>query len=550
MVVYNKMMTDNHQDPLSVEAPSINLEKAEPAVTLRNLSPLSRLVVEQFEQHRIVNHEHKLTVNPFVSKVASAYEKLRNAMEYREDEVILRSTIERILRRRLLLGGTAKTTAEPLVRELIWARYLPDNSVPESAVSRVEETINLYLDLRLKVLEKHKIKLGEINEWTYQLMSSALEHIVNPNTERQVVGNFMYQVMKDDVTIIDDKEQTRDAQVYLAVRRAFARDDLAFLRFHLFQLYFGELSTQSLDHIVSSFKEGVKEIEAQLSYPRKDRIYTYVKKRAAVFFILEDILRAHTGSLREVLSDEERVSRAVENECNIRYKSISRKVRTAIIRSFVFILTTKVIFAFGIEGTYERVVYGSIQWASLAINTTMPPLLMILVSLFIRTPGEENTRKITTYIKQLLYDDSPRLGDQLVLKKLADKPSGIFTTLWLSAFLISFGAILYTLYLLHFSAVSMGIFLFFVTIVSFLAYRISMLAHLYSVGEKQNLLTPFIDFLFVPIIRVGRKLTQSISQINIFLFLFDFLIETPFKVFFAFVEQWFKFLHEKTEDLG
>jgi len=544
------MMTDNHQDPLSVEAPSINLEKAEPAVTLRNLSPLSRLVVEQFEQHRIVNHEHKLTVNPFVSKVASAYEKLRNAMEYREDEVILRSTIERILRRRLLLGGTAKTTAEPLVRELIWARYLPDNSVPESAVSRVEETINLYLDLRLKVLEKHKIKLGEINEWTYQLMSSALEHIVNPNTERQVVGNFMYQVMKDDVTIIDDKEQTRDAQVYLAVRRAFARDDLAFLRFHLFQLYFGELSTQSLDHIVSSFKEGVKEIEAQLSYPRKDRIYTYVKKRAAVFFILEDILRAHTGSLREVLSDEERVSRAVENECNIRYKSISRKVRTAIIRSFVFILTTKVIFAFGIEGTYERVVYGSIQWASLAINTTMPPLLMILVSLFIRTPGEENTRKITTYIKQLLYDDSPRLGDQLVLKKLADKPSGIFTTLWLSAFLISFGAILYTLYLLHFSAVSMGIFLFFVTIVSFLAYRISMLAHLYSVGEKQNLLTPFIDFLFVPIIRVGRKLTQSISQINIFLFLFDFLIETPFKVFFAFVEQWFKFLHEKTEDLG
>jgi len=550
MVVYNKMMTDNHQDPLSVEAPSINLEKAEPTVTLRNLSPLSRLVVEQFEQHRIVNHEHKLTVNPFVSKVASAYEKLRNAMEYREDEVILRSTIERILRRRLLLGGTAKTTAEPLVRELIWARYLPDNSVPESAVSRVEETINLYLDLRLKVLEKHKIKLGEINEWTYQLMSSALEHIVNPNTERQVVGNFMYQVMKDDVTIIDDKEQTRDAQVYLAVRRAFARDDLAFLRFHLFQLYFGELSTQSLDHIVSSFKEGVKEIEAQLSYPRKDRIYTYVKKRAAVFFILEDILRAHTGSLREVLSDEERVSRAVENECNIRYKSISRKVRTAIIRSFVFILTTKVIFAFGIEGTYERVVYGSIQWASLAINTTMPPLLMILVSLFIRTPGEENTRKITTYIKQLLYDDSPRLGDQLVLKKLADKPSGIFTTLWLSAFLISFGAILYTLYLLHFSAVSMGIFLFFVTIVSFLAYRISMLAHLYSVGEKQNLLTPFIDFLFVPIIRVGRKLTQSISQINIFLFLFDFLIETPFKVFFAFVEQWFKFLHEKTEDLG
>lgn len=544
-------MTDTQPTSSSVESPSISLDSPQnPVVTHRDLSALSLLVVEQFEHQHAANHERKITVNPFVSKVASAYEKLRNAMEYREDEVILRSTIERILRRRLLLGGTAETTAEPLVRELIWARYLSDNTVPVSAVAKVEETIDLYLQLRLKVLEKHRVKLNEINEWTYHLMSSALEHIVNPNMERQMIGNFMYQVMKDDVVIVDDKEQTRDAQVYLAVRRAFARDDLAFLRFHLFQLYFGEVTLESLDHIVSSFKEGVKEIDTQLSYPRKDRIYTYVKRRAAVFFILEDILREHKGSLKDVLRDEEKVRQAVESACRTRYQSISRKVRTAIIRSFVFILTTKLIFAFAIEGTYEKMVYGSIQWASLAINTTMPPLLMVIVSLFIRTPGEDNTRRITAYVKQLLYDESPRLGDQLVVKKQNEKPNIIFTALWLSAFLISFGAIIYILYQLHFSVVSMGIFLFFVTIVSFLAYRISMLAHLYSVGEKQNVLTPFIDFLFVPIIRVGRKLTQSISQINIFLFLFDFLIETPFKVFFAFVEQWFKFLHEKTEDLG
>ncbi len=545
------MMSDTSQNPSPVETPSISLDaQPQPVVTRRELSSLSQLVVEQFEHQHAANHERKMTVNPFVSKVASAYEKLRNAMEYREDEVILRSTIERILRRRLILGGTAKSTAEPLVRELIWARYLPDNTVPESAVTKVEETIDLYLDLRLKVLEKHKVKLGEINEWTYHLMSSALEHIVNPNMEKQMIGNFMYQVMRDDITILDDKEQTRDAQVYLAVRRAFARDDLAFLRFHLFQLYFGEVTTHSLEHIVDSFKEGVKEIEAQLSYPRKDRIFSYVKRRAAVFFILEDILRNHKGSLKDILTDEEKVRQIVESACASRYKSISKKVRTAILRSFIFILTTKVIFAFAIEGTYEQMVYGSIQWGSLAINTTMPPLLMIIVSLFIRTPGEDNTRRITTYVKQLLYDDSPRLGDQLVVKKQNEKPNIIFSASWLLAFLVSFGAIIYVLYKLHFSVVSMGIFLFFVTIVSFLAYRISMLAHLYSVGEKQNLLTPFIDFLFVPIIRVGRKLTQSISQINIFLFLFDFLIETPFKVFFAFVEQWFKFLHEKTEDLG
>jgi hypothetical protein len=91
--------------------------------------------------------------------------------------------------------------------------------------------------------------------------------------------------------------------------------------------------------------------------------------------------------------------------------------------------------------------------------------------------------------------------------------------------------------------------MFFLAIVSFLAYRISLLANVYRVGEKQGLGTLLVDFLFMPIIRVGQKLTQGISQINIFLMLFDFFIEAPFKFLFAFFDQWFYFLHNKTEEM-
>jgi hypothetical protein len=53
----------------------------------------------------------------------------------------------------------------------------------------------------------------------------------------------------------------------------------------------------------------------------------------------------------------------------------------------------------------------------------------------------------------------------------------------------------------------------------------------------------------MPVIRVGRNLTQSIAQVNIFLMFFDFFIEAPFKYLFAFFDQWFHFLHAKTEEL-
>lgn len=514
------------------------------------LSPLASLVVNVFTKHEEANNERKVTVNPFVSKVATAYEKLRNAMEYREEEVVLRATIERILRRRLLLGGTAKTTAEPLVRELIWARYLPDNTVPESAITKVEQTIDLYLTLRMGVLEKHRIKVGTLNDWIYQLMSSAIEHALNPNEERQTMTNFMYQVMKDDVAIVDDTEETRDAQVYLAVRRAFARDDIAFLRYHLFLLYFGQLTDNNVHHVAQNFLHGLKEITHQLQYSRKDKIYSYIKKRAAAFFILEDVLHKHSHELDKILELEDALKQAVFADCRFRYQGIAKKVRTAVIRSVIFILMTKVIFAFAIEGTYERVLYGHIMWNSILINTSIPPLLMLVVSIFFRPPGEENSRRILAYIHKLLFDEKPQLGPQLLVKKNADKPNIIFTILWLSAFLLSFGAIVFVLTSLHFTVISQCVFIFFITVVSFLAYRISLAAHLFNVGEKQDVLTPFIDFLFLPVVRVGRRFTQSISQVNFILFVFDFFIETPFKVFFAFVEQWFKFLHEKSEDLG
>lgn len=514
------------------------------------LSRLAQLVIETFEKEQQSNHEHKITVNPFVSKVATAYEKLRNAMEYREDEVVLRATIERILRRRLLLGGTAKTTAEPLVRELIWARYLPDNYVPESAIKKVEEVIDLYLQLRLGVLEKHSIKLGQINEWTYHLMSCAIEHVLNPNHEKETVANFMYQVLQDDVTIVDDTEETRNAQVYLAVRRAFARDDLAFLRFHLFKLYFGPLTQSNLNQVTENFLEGFKEINQQLQHPRKDKIYNYVKKRTAAFFIFEDVLRLHKGKLRDLFADESLFHKAVVDACNARYEGIATKVRRAIVRSVIFILMSKVLFAFLVEGTYERIVYGRILWTSIIINTSIPPLLMVIVGFFIRVPGDANTKRIYEYNRILLTEEKPRLGSPLTVKREQDKPDLLFDLLWVSAFVLSFGSIIFILTKLDFNPISQFIFIFFLTIVSFLAYRISLTATLYTVGEKQSFVTPFIDFLFLPIIRVGSKLTHSISSVNFFLFLFDLFIETPFKVFFAFIERWFKFLHEKSEDLG
>ncbi len=520
--------------------------------TFRPLSPLAKYLIDALEEKQDHHHEERrITVNPIVTKFASWYEKLRNAMEFREDEVILRATIERILKRRLLLGGNGKSTANPLVKELLWARYLPDNEVGASVVQKIEETIDLYLQLRLKVLAKHKISESEINDWTYDLMSADIQYILNPKKPKELIANFMFHVLKDDVAIEDEKPETKDAQVFMAVRKAFARDDLAFLRYHMFSQYFGRLTPKTLDFTAEHFLQGYNEIHRQMKYVHRDKIYTYVKRRTAAFFIFDDILQSKKENWKSILENEEELREAVFEACEKRYNGITTRVRTAILRSFVFILITKLGFAFFVEGTYETLVYGEIHWNSIIVNTTVPPLLMVIVGLFIRAPGKDNSEIVFKYITQLLYENDPVLGNRLLIHK-AQTDKGFmtaFTILWLIGFVISFGTLVLILTRFGFNPVSQFIFLFFLAIVSFLAYRISLLSNVYRVGEKQGFGTLLVDFLFMPIIRVGRRLTTSIAQINIFLMLFDFFIEAPFKYLFAFFDQWFYFLHTKTEEL-
>src|SRR5260221_7688640 len=117
------------------------------------LTPIAHAVVNVFERKEPLNHEPKINVNRFLSEIATWYEKLRNAMDLNDDEVILRSAIERILKRRLLLGGDGKRVAEPLIRELIWAHYFPNNTLPESTVEKVMEIVDVYLALRHNAID-------------------------------------------------------------------------------------------------------------------------------------------------------------------------------------------------------------------------------------------------------------------------------------------------------------------------------------------------------------------------------------------------------------
>jgi len=516
------------------------------------LSHMATALVNVFAEEKIENTDRKITVNQLLSKIASWYEKLRTSMDYGDEETIFRKAIERILKRKLFLDTNPQTMAQGLVRELIWARYFPDASVPESIINMVAQSIDLHLRLRKKLSKEKAMPENKLNEFITQILSREIDMVLVPRKEKEAMINFMFQILKDSIEIDDDSKQTRDAQVFIAVRKNFAKDDIASLRYELFKQIFRKLSEQNLEKTALSFKDGYKEIEHQLLYPQKNRIFNHIKKKTPPFLILYDVLIQEKSNIKTLIKNEEKFKNKIFYVCDRKYANIRNKVKTAIIRSFIFILFSKAFIALSIEGVFERVFLGSVQWLSMAINTTIPPLLMVITGLAIKTPDRSNSQKIFLDIQRILFLDNPQIIQKISIKTKTGSATirdYIFSFLWLTTSLFSFGIIIFILTKLHFNVLSQGIFLFFIAIISFLTYRIYQTANIYSVATKQGLFTPLVDFFFVPVVSVGRRLTEGIAQVNFILMVIDLIIEAPFKGLVGFFEQWFLFLSIKREEL-
>jgi len=129
-----------------------------------------------------------------------------------------------------------------------------------------------------------------------------------------------------------------------------------------------------------------------------------------------------------------------------------------------------------------------------------------------------------------------------------------------------FAGIIVTLVRSGFSLVSSVIFLFFVTVVSFFAYRIRQTAKIYTVKSGRGLGSSLGDMLMLPIVTVGSWLSRGVAKLNFLVFVFDFVLEAPFKmIFLVFVfdfvleapfkmilrvmDNWFDFLSRKRDEV-
>ena len=500
-----------------------------------------------------------LSVSQTVSFFALVYEKVRNAVEYREDHLILRAAIERILRRRFSLNPDGHGEAENLLRELLWARYFANGVLGGEDNVIIQNLLNKYVLLRRQLIVGRDSELKVfLDQFLMDFITCEIEETLQPESAviQSNLSSFIFQVLRKKIKIEGLKEDQKDAYFLVAIEKVFGKSDRAYLRYHLFTTFYKTLhdySEKELQNLGTKLPAIFKKIDDMVANPYVENLANFTRKQLPPFLILFALIKSKPNELQEILTNRERLWIEIDQTCRDKYQQLGKRIRTLAIRSFIYILLTKMIFAIILEVPVSLYFYGEVNREAIIINSIFPPILMIAILGFFKVPGDENTKKIYQRIIDIIDDDKTfETRVAFVPKKSEPKRPLLifgFTVFYSLTFLITLTLIYEFLSNLGFNLVSQAIFIFFVSVVSFFSYRIRQVTKELRLEEKASILAPIGDFFFMPMLSLGKFFSSGIAKLNFFIFIFDFIIEAPFKLIFEVVEEWISFVRKRKEEI-
>ena len=526
------------------------------------LSDKTKNLISEYQNSEKLSEipEETLTihVDEVASKVAAFYERMKGIVDWKEEHLLRKRAIERTLKRRILFQKENKEMAKPLISELIRSGNFPNDQIPEYKIEEVQKIINKYFFIfenSPQKLQKEKI---DIQNWLIDIASYEIEKTLSPPMKEESLIEYTTDSMMKKIKIQGEENKTnedeKNTQIYIAVQRALFKFDESTITYYLLSKKYPEWQNLSetsplLLEIAQKIYSVKQDIGKALNHPLSIKFLKICEKYNTPYLILGDIISENPENSSENLENTEILEDKVKESYDKRLKKLKIRLRRAAVYSTISIFITKVTIAIAVEVPIDKLL-GDFTSLSLAINILFPPFLMFLLVASIRPPKEENFERVMMEVTKIVYQ---REKQDIYTLKIPEKRGKIlnFVIFFVfgMAFLISFGAIIKILQKLNFGVLSMIIFVFFVSTISFLGVKIRERSKELTIKEeKDTFLNSLFDFFTLPVIKTGSWFSDKLSRLNIALII-SALIDMPLLTFVKFLEQWRYFLKEKKEEI-
>lgn len=494
----------------------------------------------------------RLVVHTAVSRFAVFYERLRTAIDYKEEHLLRRSAIVRILKRQLGLESEPKQVATQTLRELIAAKYLANDHHAEELIDVIAAMVAKY-----SAVKRIHSKIPDFETWLLEILAAEIDETVTDQNEEKIFLNTLYEQVAEKIRLKNDElpDDERRLQIYVACLRNFLKADDALIGYKLLRIFEPrwvrpEQWADQVHEMAICLEAAHARIQEVLKHPYHQKFCSAVKPWSVSLTVLRAALKEDPKKAKSLLEDQSALKKAIERVAEVRIQDSKRRLSRGIVRAIIYLFLTKMLFAAVLEYPIEIALYGKPHVKALLINMLFPPVLMMLVGAMIRPPVKENVTRIVNGVEELLSIEGIPSIELRGKRHYSTFGATMLTLGYVLMFALSFGLIFWGLSLIGYTWISMVVFVFFLCVVSFFAYRLRLASKEYVAFEKQAGLGGLIvDFFSLPVLKVGRFLSETVSRFNVLVFFFDVVLEAPFKIFLQALEEWFYYMKEKKDQL-
>lgn len=512
-------------------------------------------------------------VDEIASRVAKFYEAVRKVVDWKEDNVLRRSAIERSLKRTLFprLSGVAQLAhldvyrvAYSITADLIRGGHLPNDEIPQESVILVERALKKYL----YILEHATFSVGDlipfkqkINFATFiiELASCEIEELlVNPVKER-VLLQAMTESLTARIRVLPAgafSDEDKKTHVFIAVCRTLFDLDDHFILYELLKFIYpgwSDPSPELLSKLSIDIPRVWQESRKILEHPLSRQLYTISERVDTVFMLIGDVMDQYKDNphmFGKILSDKQSLTAKITEVYDKRFASLKQRLMRLAIFSTLSVFLSNWVTFFIVEVPLASWFYEGFNLFTAIVDFVVPTAVMFALVSIIRPPPAENIKTVLAAVYQFVYQNEKTKLYDVYLKKRNNPVFALVTSLLYSIMMFGvLGGVGYIFYISGMPITSVLFDTFTIALTFFAAVLIRNKAKELSVDDRASVWEFLLDMISVPIARIGSVLAAKWKEYNIIAILFTFLIETPLVVVFDFIENWSQYLKERRSEL-
>ena len=553
-----------------------------------SLSHLSNPFFKYLQRFKVAAKiENKKSPNPIyvdeiASKVAKFYETIRRIVDWKEEHLIRRAAVERILKRRFVskVYGISivpdinpAEAAEPFILELIRSGYFPNGKIGKEKIIEIQDLLEKYLYVLNNAAvnkvshygkSKKEIKAGvkkKINlyNWIIEIAACEIEEVLDAPLREYALLDLMTESLLQRMRVLPEGELPEGdeyTQTYIAVHRTLFNLDNPIITFHILKYKYPDFfnSKDYIPEFTDKILDVWEEVENDLGYKRSSEFFKVADKYDAAYLMIGDAMNLSEDDLDNLddkVSDPGVFLSTIEKCYESRLATLKKRLSKLAIFSTLSIFVAGGASLLIFEIPVARLVTG--EWSPWAIvaDLSIPTILMFVLVWMIKPPSGNNLEIVKEEVSKVVFKVEELDVYEVKLKKKVRKILNyIFILVYITGGLISLYGIFWVFELANVPWTSLYINTANVAMVVASAMVIRQRSKELTIYEKENIIEFLLDFFSIPLAKIGAWFSQKWKEYNIVSVLFVALVDFPFSSFVTILEGWRSFIKEKKSGIN